>query len=155
MIGLVSGMALSITAFILPPTIRFSLSFPKDKSYTPLYIAIDFVIFVFGLFAAFATTYMSLMNLLKASIFVSTLLLLSPILTSITNQTSIMVSTSADFFHKRGITAQPYKFWHNKYVQLQNASHLQSFTVKHFHTLLVLYNGLCVQGVQNMRLDLR
>jgi hypothetical protein len=65
MIGLVSGLALSVTAFVLPPVMRFSLAYGKDKNYTWWRVAIDFLVFTFGLFASFATTYMSLMGLLK------------------------------------------------------------------------------------------
>jgi hypothetical protein len=61
----VSGLALSLTAFILPPIIRFSMSYPMDQSYRPWKIAIDFFVFLFGLFASVATTYMSLMDLLQ------------------------------------------------------------------------------------------
>jgi len=64
--GLVSGLALSLTAFILPPAIRFATHYKKIKGYNWKYITIDFIIFYFGVMAAFATTYMAVVDLLKA-----------------------------------------------------------------------------------------
>jgi amino acid permease len=72
MMDIVSGLALSFMAFILPAVMRFHLSYKKDESYRWWIIVIDFFLFLFGLVAMFTTTYMAVLGVLSGNFGVNT-----------------------------------------------------------------------------------
>lgn len=72
MMGIVSGLALSFMAFILPSVMRFHLGWKKDAEYRWWLVVIDFLLFLFGTVAMVTTTYMAIIGVLSGNFGVNT-----------------------------------------------------------------------------------